>query len=625
MKKLNKKLLISFVGLSSILLTSCTTAVATLSNGDEPFANTKIEVEGNELSEIYKIIREDSSYNSDLKTLLNYEIAKNYLGTYSINASGEIELEEWDNATNVEKVEFVKTHKAYWNWENASIVVQFEDINSISEANLAKYEERVASFKSLIKQQIIEKMFSNINSTSYKVNNKFFEALYAKSLIDNLNTIYKLDGSAFTIQEIYDEAELLEDAKYLVTTPISSSNEFTQGVIINNTYDVERDADVIINGNKEANIPQLIHIEHYIDYINLNTLPSIMTTLLTEQYILENQYSSIGRTQQRKIEYVSISDNDQKSAYSLMKSYAANYLSKEDLTPETLDLDIVVNAWKGIPSDLTEIEKTIAVETFGDLSTDWQNTTVLLPRRSSYSTDDEYKEALSKYSYIDGTPTDGYSYYKYSEYGNLIADYSTLTTNPKTNNETNYTKFTSINDDYVSPEEGLEILTDEIRAEDNITYGWGTKTDYSSLPSAIKDKLYSYGILSEISSSKDKDSAFDWQYLKSYNGKVSFLKKDNSLINDDYDSIIWSDSNTYYIVIVYDYVSPSQLTTTANSTEEDLDEIESYARDVGYQVASGSTYTNDALEYYIEHSDIAFFDQDVYDYFVTQFPDIFDN
>lgn len=613
---MKKYKLLACLALSSLLMTSCSTndASANITNPDDPIIEG-VTVDGNTLKDIYDTIKNGDSYTSDVKTMLTYEISKNYFGTYELSTSGEISLKEYDGKSNSEKVDFIKKHKAYWNWNAAGIRVTFEDAESVTEANLPSYETRIQSFKDLIKKQIVTKLFTNISSGTYSKNNRFFEILYAKELMDGINIVYKKDGTTeLSREQMFADTRALSNENYNLEgyTPTEGSylktGEFAEGIIIGSNYDVNKSIDNIINGDTA-----LIHLGHYVDYVNNTMLPDIVNNLLTEQYILENQYSAIGRTQQRKIEVLSVEDNDSKRAYTLLREFFKQYASS--LTSTDINFDIATNAWKGIYDDLeTEqnaLSKSIATATFGAATSEWQNNKVDIEKNPSY---------------IDGKANNYYKYYKNSKYGELIKSYSTLTDNPSTNDTTNYTSFTSINSKSYLPEEGKNIKLDGIRAEDYINYRWGTKTDFSDLSDDAKTKLFSYSIISEIDRVKDATSAVNWQYLRTFQpGGVSFLKKDGGDLLYPYDSVIWSnaDKTKYSVIAVYDYISPSTTTSGTDTTPEELNEIESIAREAGYTIASGTTYTTDALEYYVDNSNLTFFDQKVYDYFVEQFPDIF--
>jgi hypothetical protein len=607
MKK-NKRFIVA-LAFASLALSSCgTTAVATLKNGSDPFASTNgVAIDGNKLKELYELVRSSSSYNSDVKTLLNVGIAENYLGHYSMNSTGDIVLDEWDGKTDSEKLDFIKKHSAYRNWTETGTFVTFEELSDVSANNLSQYDKRIDMIKTIIKKEVVSELFSAVNVSTYKKNNRFFEILYIQSLLNNLNVVYQSDGTTelTDIQSIYDQIKELDKVNYVV--PESFSGEYSTGILLADNYDPDKNVDNIISGDKP-----LIHIGHYVDYVNTNILPGIMTKLLTEQYILENQYPAIGRSQQRLIQYIALSDTNTKAS-TLLTNYINQYLTTK---VGDIDLSIATSAWNGIYSDLEEenqaLAKSIATSTFGEATNVRQNPQI---------------DTGANVTYIDGNPTNYYYYYKNSQYGDLIKKYSTLTNNPRTNDSSNYTYFTSIDSkDYSSdPTQGLAIQTDAIRSASYLGYGRGTKTDYSSLPSDAKNKLFEYGIISELARAyEDGDAAekaVDRQYLKSFTpGGVTFLKKDS--YNSAADSIIWEDSGKFYIIAVYDYISLSKLLLSKD--EGDLDTIEQYARNVGYAIASSNTYTTDALTHYIDESSVAYFDQNVYDYFVEQFPTLFD-
>ena len=46
---------------------------------------------------------------------------------------------------------------------------------------------------------------------------------------------------------------------------------------------------------------------------------------------------------------------------------------------------------------------------------------------------------------------------------------------------------------------------------------------------------------------------------------------------------------------------------------------------MGYTLASGSTYTSNAVTYFLKKSNINYYDQSVYDYFKSTYPSLFDD
>ena len=91
-------------------------------------------------------------------------------------------------------------------------------------------------------------------------------------------------------------------------------------------------------------------------------------------------------------------------------------------------------------------------------------------------------------------------------------------------------------------------------------------------------------------------------------------------------SLLWNDGDNYYIVEIEDIVTPSlvSITNDGEQSQDEKDDRENKAREIGYSLASSDTYTTNAITYYLEQCNINYHDQDVYDYFNTTYPDLFD-
>ena len=101
------------------------------------------------------------------------------------------------------------------------------------------------------------------------------------------------------------------------------------------------------------------------------------------------------------------------------------------------------------------------------------------------------------------------------------------------------------------------------------------------------------------------------------------LRKDTySNLNE---SVLWEESGSYYVVEVEDIITPDSTAITENLTAEQKVKIETNAREAAYTLASGSTYTTNAMIYYLEQCNINYHDQDVYDYFVSTYPRLFED
>ena len=105
-------------------------------------------------------------------------------------------------------------------------------------------------------------------------------------------------------------------------------------------------------------------------------------------------------------------------------------------------------------------------------------------------------------------------------------------------------------------------------------------------------------------------------------GKLYLLRKDTySNLNE---SILWEASGAYYVVQVEDIITPDSTAITDTLTKEQKSNIEVNSREAAYTLASGSTYTTNAMIYYLEQCNINYHDQDVYDYFESTYPRLFE-
>ena len=591
---------------ASMLLASCNKASANLKNPDDPIVvdknGAKVEVENNAIKEIFNSIKLGDSYESGIKELLNEELAKAYVGNFQLNSEGKVIIEGLNENDDNAVLEFVKNHKFYWNWTSTGVSVIYEEEPSM--ANINDYKARIQHYKELVEKEVVTKLWSDANSSSYKKNNRFYEILFARNIYSQLYTVYGKNGSSIGTDVLYT----VPDYKNETNKNISIENDFTFGKLIDRDYNVEDDYKRLIEGEDA-----LLHLYHYVDYVNNTIIPGIVNNLLTQSYIYEKQYQSIGKTQSRKLNFIKIDDSTT-NAEELLKLYVEKYLSKE--TESGVDYTPVVEAWNGIHYELNSENSTLDPET-KTIAKELADTVF---GAESTVIDSKFK------TYIDGKTGEDYPYYDGSVYGSLIKDYSTLTNNPSTNNSTNYSKFTSLDNITYTPEEGLALSIENMKTTSYITNKWGGSSNFSDISdSTMTTKLFSYGLSSEFDTAHDSNTTFivDGSYLKQFTkGGPTFLKKTS--YSNPYDSVVWKSSNSYFIVEVVDQISPDTLASDTDVSKEEISRIESSAIDMAYDIASGSTYTNNALIYFLKQSNINYYDQDVYDYFKSTFPTLFE-
>ncbi len=587
---------------AALLVTGCSKVSANLKNPNDPIvvdqAGNAVNVENNEINQIFNSIKNGDSYKTSVKEMLTEAIAKAYVGDYRVGSDGLVYIEGLNLDDDTSVMNFVNEHKFYWNWVSTSTSVEFEEEPSSS--NVDYYRERIKAYIELVQKEIVTTLYDEAVVVTYMKNNRFYESLYAKSIYEKLYTVYdnsgkSVDPELLYTQPTYKDPENAPENKEFIDAG------FTTGKLVTREYNPEDNYKMVIEGDT-----QLLHLYHYVDYINLSMIPDILSNLLTESYIFERQYQSIGRTQARKVNFIKISDTSSKMAQPLMRSYINTILRNE--SERNIDFSTLIDAWEGNHEKLSLEEnkdaKDLALSVYGEEST---------KINSGFN------------SYIDGKSGEDYPYFNGSLYGDIIKNYSELTNNPTTNDSTLYTSFTSIDGIPYTPEEGLAIQIENLETTSYVTNEWGTSSSFDLGGSDMITNLFSYGLATEFERATDPNTSYvvDGYYVKQFTqGGPVFLK--NNTYASDVDSILWQNEDDYYIVEIVDQVSLDTLALNSDSTDEEKTSVENYARDIGYTVASGGTYTNNALLYYLEKSNINYYDEDVRDYFESEFPDLFD-
>ena len=630
---MKKKALLLTLATSTLLLSSCGKISAEFPSENDPLTNSTIELDHNTLKVIYDSIKNSDNYESDVSSILTAAIAKEVIGDfklieddtngYRIVLTGYDVKEDGSATTDAEKTAFIESHPAYNNWEVSGYRLTLSEEAPTPE----QFDARLTSIKNIIESQIITSIWNEANASDYKRNNRFYEVLFARHVYEQLYTvdIPASELSNTTLEDVlyknptytdhYNEGENGEF--YGFNDTVEDFHGLTNGVLIDGTYDTT-------TKDGREKIKEVLHINYYLDYINNTILPGIIENLLVEQYIFEQQYTAIGNTQSRKVNYISITDNSEKDAKAFLSRFINDYIifstneANKDLSTDE-KFDIASTAWKGIDF---EIAQNASAKVMADAIFEASTT-----ENPSYGLDghngaNNYESYYATYDSAEANEK-YFKYYENTEFADLVEQYSTLTNDPDTNNATNYETFTTIDSHNYDPVVGFAIKTDELIVKDFTTSGWQTR-DASSLPDAIKNKLYSFSFVNEWNSTLETDNSFVGTYI--YEDPVTqrkYLRKDS--FNSTPDSLLWNDGDNYYIVEIEDIVTPSlvSITNDGEQSQDEKVERENKARTIGYSLASSDTYTTNAITYYLEQCNINYHDQDVYDYFNTTYPDLF--
>ena len=155
-------LFVSFASVA-LLLTGCGKITATFPEKDNPLTTkTDIELDNNTLDVIYKTIKDNDSFKSDVKELLTREIAAQVLGTFSVESTNtgygyEIVSEYDELKSETDKTEWIKKHPAYNNWDHTGYKLTLDDEKL---PTIAQFEKRLGVVKKIIDEQIFTSMWA---------------------------------------------------------------------------------------------------------------------------------------------------------------------------------------------------------------------------------------------------------------------------------------------------------------------------------------------------------------------------------------------------------------------------------------------------------------------------------
>jgi hypothetical protein len=550
----NKKrgLFLTLVAASAFVLSSCNEVTALPKFYEDPIIlnddGTKTDVYQNIMSLIYDALTSSSDNPKKVLDEMMYVIAVDQFGSFA-----EVEELAAKDANAAEVRTFIEAH------DNV-----YRDENDAEADKVANEFARLVHFKDTMDYRIKEVFHDAATGGSYSKRSRFDEEKYAVSLV----------GDLYDIEGVFEDATVWY--KDVLVTP-----------------DVE--VEDIVN---------FVHIDRYQDYIERGVLPRLYREKLVEQFIYDNNYSSLGRTYAREVEYIKIVNNDAypSAAKSLINAFVDKYILDVNATDE-VDFEVLANAWRGI--DLSPDAVTL-------LETAFTGTSVPV-------TDADVLAQLAGPSV----------YYPQTQFGSIAKDYLKITDDRFTNDTGIESDFTNSN--AYTKQVGLTIKSDSLKLEDYTNDGWYVKSGgLSELPEAIRSRLFNINVANEVGSIEAEDATHSYesgQYVRNLRGEFYLtpttseqgtdVRKDNFVIYD-------ISSSTYYIIKVKEAVSTSKLSRLSDNSYPTL-EREDIAKEVTHVLSAKDSYINNAYESYIKLYSVIYHDTTIYDYFKEQFPDLFDD
>ena len=578
-------------------------------------------VYNNTFTDIYDSIR-SGTLASDVLDQLLYQYSVSVFGNYNAVTASKISDNKFGETTlkaavagltldadgnptagnDVAKA-FIKAHSAYWtkNKGGKRVGDDNKEVDENADPSLSEYARLNNKWKT-IEKRIAEKMYAQISGGSYSERNVFEEERYLRSLAVSIeNNVAALNDTTPLFKGVLTSEVEDYDVFNKESKDITGADDF---ILHRENYQSNAALDATETADQDAT------------YVEDKLIPDIYRQLLVEQYILDESYDTLGRTSARHISVLSISKNSNysKGAVNLMNTFVKTKIFDNSRT-ENIDLDtfkMVSNAWVGA-----------------------------FMNDSAYASTPEYElmnAAVPEYLVTTGSNP----YFQGTAYGDMMEEIEKINANPAlSENESAYTGSNAY-----SVEVGKEIKTRELQLKDFTSTGWYVKSVGASvLPDSIKNQLFDINVANALNEEECVEYTFDdtenvWktnetndnrESLINVVGKVKdqyFLRnttriKGNPVEND----ILFEHDGTYYIVLVEDAIRSKNLNKEnyQEATADELDTLETYINEIVQIVADNDTYKTLSKKHWLEEMDLKFHDSKVYDYFKSNFPELFED
>lgn len=534
-----------------------------------------------------KIVEGDQIYENIMGTIYDSvssskkdDVLERFLNIVTEDQYGLFEdLKKAYEGTDEEKDAFVEKHSAY------------AHSNKIGD----KEEDDFLAEKAGVEAKVIRRnrMMKFYESVLEEINKSFYADVTSKTYSDDT-------GKFFEERLAYERYSSLYDIDL-------SKTDWYEGYLVSSL--------------KKEDVSSVIHLfeadgsSRYADYINRQIIPTVYKDKIVEDYLLKNNYSTLGRAYGRKVNVITLKrDNDFKDLPNkLLNKYATSYIH----AGKDVDFENIANAWRGFygvdadgqPVEITDTDS-IEYDLLNGVATSatWTDTSV--------------------------TPNVTYHYYKETQYGQLIEKYKKIDEGNKFASQEAMdalNEFTS-NLTY-NKQKGLTIKLAELATQDYTTDGWFVKNGgLSELPSELRDRLFNINVARNVDTVEPEDAEHPYDsdnYVRNIKGHY-YLTPKVSEVGDDNNFVVYNDG-TFYVVEVIEAVSTSKLdldgdeSYLAKNKGSDVLFTEEVARELANALGTKDTYSNKAFSALIEAYAIKYHDTSIYDFFKEKYPDLFED
>ena len=610
-KKLSKLLVL---GLSVTLLAGCADIVAKPSGyDDDKILNIEnLDKTGSEMNNMLKTIYDAMHDSSTLSTttinLINEKLFTLYYGEYEKIDEVVNNYKTTNDITNIKT--FINEHKAYQELDEKGDRI----VTAEAEALEIKRVERAYN---RIQNLISEKLVSAISGSDYKdLDGLFSEKLFALNIYKKLHKLSpegsnEVTWDAFTAAyNFYEPVELLPNLELFD----EDENKWTE------TQDGVNNIIHITGTTKKDGTYNASAFGYYKEYIYNDILPDIYQHMLSEYYLYTNEYSTLGSKYARKATYISLTPNT-KDIYKTKHVDLINYFAKANIKNATnkdaSDLHLLEKAWLGY--DLTDSAVTDLLNNAGFTLKTVDVTIDGLPGLTDAETVASFTE-----KYNDILTNGKLAYYEGTLFGNVIEDFKEINPFDIANSSKNKENKFSGNNTH-SYYDGLVKEIQSLRQKTYVTEGWGLKSDgFSGLDSSVKDRLMTINVATDLKENANNGS-YASNYLNYIEGTGNYYLLPEKRLPGDETPFIFSSGTTKTIVQVEEAASVAKLSKKSSSDNKyDAVKAEDVAFEICNLLADNSTVKSNAMEFFLEESEILYHDDKILEYFKDNYPNLFE-
>lgn len=579
-------------------LAACDDVEAKLPEAEQsmPILNIEDKLPHNEVEDLFeKIVPGDSSTAAKVLDELLYRFALSYFGDfYELRAMVENDDENAIKA-------FVTSHELFY---------IFEDDGTTHK--VAAEVQGVKDFYGHLLKSIRKSFWSYVSNSTYTNRYYFYEKKF-------------YDAQRASLYDLENEINI------------------AYGETLTNSMKAPLEGDLDENYVEMYFGDDTYHfLDIYRDFITRSLLPDLYRKVIVENYIQRNNYGALGRSHARKVQTISLKnlDNAVDATRNLVTFYAENVLEAdaEEILVYAQAKDPTVN-----PVDLELIQNVRNLKFLSDLYAGLIDVNV----DALSDNDEKFVAALAKHLYEDATWASAkidlngeeVLYYPLTTLGGIYEDYKKLTDVRWESSEA--TDFTG--GGAYTKETGLMLKAREIYSKNSAKDGWFTSSGLSDLPSDLRSRLFKIQVANEVDTNytfgadgslmvyENIHKDYGWYVQGSY-----YLTPETYEASAERPWLYFdSGSSSWVIVRVDEAVKGPKLTISSDSTSN-----YDYLAEIGMRgdketqnqivwvisdlIGDSDSYRKAARQEIVKKADIKYHDQAAYDYFKTNFPDLFD-